>query len=84
MQLEFPSYYFYPSGIYPPGYPPHPNPPPPKPLKTHGDYAPYSLTQAQLNAVNREINLYNTQMHSVVVDFMYMVTRIRRINPNDR
>jgi len=67
---EFPSYFFFPDGIYPPAYPPHPSPPPQEQPVTLDDFESNKQPSSEeLNFYNREIALRNDQRKPIVVNF---------------
>jgi len=76
----FPSYFFFPDGVYPLSFPPHPTPPR---KRDHLDYSDFSSNRIpslqELKVLNNEIDLENSQRSPVTVDFADISSKIRKL-----
>jgi hypothetical protein len=80
-KYSIPSYAVFNDGIYPQSYPPHLNPPAQKDpvdnTSLGAGVAPY--TQSELEILNRQIYLHNSQRRPIQLDFVVLANLIERI-----
>jgi len=81
MKYSIPSYAVFSDGIYPQSYPPHPNPPTQKDPVDNANLPagmpPY--TQLELDILNKQIHLHNTQRKPIELNFSVIADLIERI-----